>query len=295
MSIDSGSRGSSHPSGIAGPQAGRLPVTDGLAAAYVSSLLVALLVAIATVAGLMYGPTPYPTERMLLLKLPTDLFTLVVGLPLLLGSMWLARRGVLLGLLSWPGVLLYVLYIYLSYAIGVPLKVLFLAYVLLVAVSAYTVIGLVASIDATAVRQRVTGNVPARTAGGVLVVLAVLFTLMNTAQVLEALAVSTPDDLQQVSVWIADYAVMAPAWLLGGLMLWQRKPLGYVVGVGLLLLGSMLFVGVIVNLAFPALYTGSPVDVTGTSVILVMGLICFVPFALFVRGIVRSYRSSSPA
>lgn len=144
---------------------------------------------------------------MFLQKLPTDLFTLVVGLSILLGSTWLARRGRLLGLLCWPDALLYVLYVYAAYAIGVPFGVLFPVYVLLAALSAYTTMGLVVSIDA---------------------------------------------------------------------------------GAGLLLVGSMLFVGAIFALVFPALYDASPVDVGGVVFILVVGLICFVPLALFARGVVTS-------
>jgi hypothetical protein len=238
----------------------------------------------------LYGTTLYPTEELLLAQLPTDLFTIVVGLPLLLGSMWLARRGRLLGLLCWPGVLLYVLYIYISYAIGVPFGVLFPAYVLLVALSAYTLIGLVASIDGAAVCQRLAGRVPERVAGGILASLAILFTLMNLSEIVAALTSPAPDYALKFPVWIADSAVVAPGWLIGGLLLWQRKALGYVAGAGLLLLGSMLFVGVILLMVFPALYTASPVDVTGIVFILVVGLICFVPLALFGRGIAKSER-----
>ncbi|MGD9315999.1 MAG: hypothetical protein PVG56_04115 [Anaerolineae bacterium] len=277
-------------SGIAGSQADRLPVTRRLSLAFASSLVIALLVAIVSVAGLLFGTSLYPMEEMLSLKQPTDLFTLVVALPLLLGSMWLARRGRLLGLLCWPGVLLYVLYVYVSYAIGVPFNVLFLAYVVLVALSAYTLIGLVASIDAAAVRQRLAGAVPERVAGGILVGLAILFTLMNLANVVSALTSPVPDHLLDLPVWFVDFAVVAPAWFIGGLLLWQRRALGYVAGAGLLLLGCMLFVGVIFALVFPAFYAGSPVDLAGIVLILVTGLICFIPFAFFVRGITKSDR-----
>jgi hypothetical protein len=285
--------GFSQAAGMAGSQPASLPVTRSLTLAYASSLVIALLVAITSAAGLLYGKVLYPTEEMLLAKLPTDLFTLVLGLPILLGSIWLARRGKLLGLLCWPGVLLYVLYIYVAYAIGVPFNVLFLAYVVLVALSAYTIIGLVASIDISAVRRRLAGAVPERTAGGILVGLAVLFTLMNLAAIVAALSSPTPDYLLEFPVWIADLAVVGPAWLIGGSLLWQRKALGYVAGAGLLLLGSMLFVGVIFALAFPVFYTASPIDVPAIVFILIMGLICFVPLALFARGIVKSERSSS--
>jgi hypothetical protein len=287
--------GSIRPARTTGSQSAGLPVTRSLPLAYACSLIIALLALIASLAGLLYGATLYPTEEMRILDQPTDLFTLLVGLPLLLGSMWLAWRGKLLGLLCWPGVLLYMLYVYLAYAIGVPFNVLFLAYVLLVALSAYTTIGLIASIDAAAVRRRLAGAVSERLAGGILAGLAILFTMMNVADVITAIASPEPDHLLQLPVWIADFAVLAPAWLLGGLLLWKRRALGYLSGAGLLLVGSMLFAGVIVALAFPALYAGSALDLTGMIFVLAMGLICFVPFGLYVRGIVNSERSSSPA
>jgi hypothetical protein len=76
--------------------------------------------------------------------------------------------------------------------------------------------------------------------------------------------------------------------------LWQQKPLGYVAGTGLFLQGSMLFIGAIFALIFPSLYAASPIDGTGIVFVLVTSSICLVPFALFVRGIVKSENNSSP-
>jgi hypothetical protein len=287
--------GSTHAAGTTRSQSSGLPVTGSLTMAYAGSLIIVLLALIASTAGLLYGATLYPTEEMRLINVPTDLFTVLVAQPLLLGSMWLAWRGQLLGLLCWPGVLLYMLYIYVAYAIGVPFNILFLAYVFLVALSAYTTIGLVAGIDAAAVRRRLAGAVPERLAGCILASLAILFTMMNVADVITALASPAPDHLIQRPVWIADFAVLAPAWLLGGLLLWKRRAVGYLSGAGLLLVGSMLLAGVILALAFPAFYTDSALDLTGMVFVLVMGLICFVPFGLYARGIVKSEHSSSPA
>ncbi|MGD8397325.1 MAG: hypothetical protein PVG11_00570 [Anaerolineae bacterium] len=268
--------------------AGRLPVKHSLTLAYGLSVVVALLVAVASIAGLLYHTTLYPTEALLLSKAPTDAVNLAVGLPALLGSMWLVRRGRLVGLLLWPGALLYVLYIYLAYAIGVPFNALFLLYLLLIPLSAYTLIGLVASIDAGEVRRRFAGGVPARAAGGILVGLAILFGLMQVAEVSVALAGGTTIDTLYLAPMVADFAVMIPAWLIGGFFLWRRLALGYVAGTGLLFLGSLLFIGITFVLIFPAFYSASPVDVGAVFMMLVMGSICFVPFALFVRGATKA-------
>ena len=277
-----------------GSQSDRLPITRDLTLAYALSLVVALVMTVASVVGLLYQTVIYPTDELLLSFAPSDALNLVVGLPILLGSMWLARRGKLIGLLCWPGALFYVLYIYVSYLIGVPFNVLFLPYIALVTLSAYTLIGLVASIDGEAVRQRLTGVVPARTAGGILAGLTILFIVRQIAVTVTALISQTPiDPIMELPLWIADLT-LSPAWLVGGFLLWRREALGYVAGAGLLLLYSLLFIGLITVMVFQGLFSASPIDVAGIVVMLVMGLICFIPFALFVRG-AASDRSSSPA
>ena len=272
----------------------RLPVTRKLTLIRTSSFVIALLAAAVSIAGITNGPSLYQSEEMLLLKVPTDLFTLIIGVPALLVSIWLARRGRLLGLLCWSAPLLYMLYIYLANAIGVPFGILFLPYVAIAALSAYTLIGLVACIDAGTVGQRLAGTVPARPAGAILLVLAVLFTLMNLAYVITALTSPAPGHPLDMPVWIADFVVLAPAWILGGILLLRRDPLGYVAGAGLLLVGCMLFLGAIFSLVYTALYTGSPLDLVGLVIMLVASMVCVLPFALFVRGIQRSERGAPP-
>ena len=194
----------------------RLPLTRSLTPVYAASLAIALLLAIATLAGLLFSARLYPAEETLLFALPTDGVSLLVALPLLLAAMVLARRGRLLGLLCWPGALLYVLYIYLVYTIGVPLNALFLVYLLLVALSAYTTIGLVVNIDAEAVRQRLAGAaslrraVPARLTGGLLAVLAALFLLMQIVEVIAATVGRRSLEGLDLSPFVADFIVLGP-------------------------------------------------------------------------------------
>jgi hypothetical protein len=270
------------------------PITSDLTLAYAFSFVVALIMTVASVIGLLYRTVIYPTDELLLSFAPSDAFNLVVGLPILLCSMWLARRGNLIGLLCWPGALFYVLYMYVPYVIGVPFNVLFLPYLVLVALSAYTLIGLVASIDGEVVRQRLTGGVPAKTSGGILAGLAILIIVRQIAVIVTALTSQAPVDTLELAVWIADFTVACPALLIGGFLLWRREALGYVAGAGLLLQYGVLAVGLIPTMVFQALHTASPIDVAGIVVVLVMAALCFIPFAFFVRGAAPD-RSSSPA
>ncbi len=163
-----------------GPQAF---IKHNLAFMYASSLGIAIIMAVVSIAGILYWDVLYPTSQVVG-SVGSDLFNLIAVLPILLVSMWLARRGSFIALLLWPGTLFYVLYIYVFNIIGLPVTVLYLPYVILVVLSAYTIIGLVASIDGDAARQRLAGVVPRRAAGGVLVALSILFIAMDAYAVI---------------------------------------------------------------------------------------------------------------
>ena len=79
------------------------------------------------------GPTTSTAGILVPGFLGHDAFNLVVGVPILLGGVWFARRGSLLAMLLWPGGLFYLLYTYAIYLIGAPFSGLFLLYALLVA------------------------------------------------------------------------------------------------------------------------------------------------------------------
>lgn len=277
-----------------------LPIKRDLTLAYAASLVVAALMAVVSVAGLvlgsagrLYGADPElalgvsEAEAGLLLPglLGQDIFNLVMGVPLLLGSMWLARRGSLVGLLLWPGMLFYALYWYILYLVGAPFSVLFVLYVPLVTLSAFTIIGLVASIDGEEVRQQLAGTVPARAIGVILLVLGLLTLGQDaTGALLTALADNAPIDPVARHVWIVDLALQAPTVIVGGVLLWRRKPLGYVGGAGLLLQYGLSAVGFVASMALRAILTASSLDAATSVVLLVFGIVCFVPLAFFVRG-----------
>jgi hypothetical protein len=275
--------------GITNSQSTSLPVTRNLTLVYAFSLVIAVIMAVVAAAGLLFPGTVYPTDEVIMSFAPVDAFHLVVGLPVLLGSLWLARRGKLIGLLCWPGALLYLLYSYITNLVGVPFGILFLPYLLLVTLSAYTTIGLVASIDSEAVRQRLNGNVPARVAGGILFGLTILFIILNVSAVITALTSQPPGEPEHpVYVLIADFTVVIPTCLVGGLLLWRRQALGHVGGAGLLLMYSLLFAGLIPVMVFPTFYDASPMPVVDIVMIFIWCIMCFILFVLFVRGITRS-------
>jgi hypothetical protein len=168
-----------------------------------------------------------------------------------------------------------------------PFNVAFLLHLALVGLSAYALIGLLANIEGKTVQQQLAGFVPERLVGGILAGLGLLFFLRAISLLGNALIVQTPMAETEVALNATD-SLTAPAWVLCGILLWRRREFGYVTGLSLLFQASLLFIGLIVFLLIQPILTTAAFSLVDVAVVFVMGLICFVPFALYVRGVVLS-------
>ena len=265
--------------------------------AYIASLLVAVGMAAVSLAALVDWDRVYPgiEAKMLPLFVGQDALNLVVGLPILLGAMVLARRGALIGLLLWPGALFYVAYDYGYYVLGAPYTVFFLPYIGLVTLSMYAAIAVVVGIDGAAVRERLSGVVPVRPVGGFLAVVALLFTALWTMLNLSAAAGSSPIDPVLRVVTIMDLSVQLPSLLLGGILLWRRAPIGYVVTAGLLLQAAAYLVGLSAITLLQEALMGTPIDPIAVFPGFVIGAVSLAFVAFFVRGANATGRAADAA
>lgn len=264
----------------------RLPITRDLSPAYTLSLVVALLMAAVSLAGLLFQSVVYPTEELRQSFVSNDMVNLLIGLPILLGSIWLSRRSKLVGLLLWPGALFYVTYNYIAYSVAMPFTLPFVSYLALVVLSVYTIFRLLSSVDSAAIQGLLMGAVPERFAGGVLIGFGALFLVRAVGQIVSALIGQVSFSGPELGVLVADF-VITPVWIIGGVMLWRRQAFGYLTGAGLLFQASMLFIGLLVFFILQPFLAVVPFPVQDFVVIFVMGLICFIPFARFTRGMVK--------
>jgi hypothetical protein len=264
-----------------------LPLKGSITSIYASSFLIVLLMTIVSIAGILSSAGVYPTEELITSFVPNDVVNLFIGLPILLGSMWLTWRGKWIGLLCWPGALFFATYNYIAYIFAMPINWAFVLHLVLCGLSIYTLIGLVASLDGESIRQRLGGKVPEKFAGGVLAGLGLLFLLRVIGVLVNAISSGALLADTELAVNVADF-LTTPAWVIGGILLWRRKAFGYVAGLGLLFQGSMLFIALIAFLLLQPVLTDAPLAMADVIIIFVMGLICFTPFALFVRGVVKA-------
>jgi hypothetical protein len=250
------------------------------------SILVAGLMTMLSLTGLLFPMATYPSEDLRQSFITNDVVNLMIGLPALLGALWFAHRGKLLGLLGLPGALFYVTYNAIAYAAAMPLTWPFFANLGLAALSAVAILLLVSSVDGAAVQARLQGRVAERFGAGVLVGFGALFFLRAVGEFFDGAA-----GMAEFGVLVAD-GLTTPFWILGGLYLWRRQPLGYISGAGLLFQASMLFVGLLVFFILQPFVAGVPFPRVDFVAILVMSLFSFVPFGLFVRGLISRTNSA---
>jgi hypothetical protein len=240
----------------------RLPVRRGVRPVVVTSVLTTGLLVITAVAGLVFGTrglyTPDPATLPAFLS--QDGITLIVMVPLLGWSVWSAQRGSLPGLLVWTAALFYVAYSYAYYALNPEFNALYPAYIAIVAMSLYGCLYLLLSIDAEAVAARFSPTTPTRLAGGFLMALALGLGLAWLAGIVTHLrAGAMPSRVDQV-VWPMDLIVAFPAMFWGGLWLWRRQPLGYLLATVLLIKGGLLGMSLVVSTWLATTFWGVALD-----------------------------------
>ena len=179
----------------------------------------------------------------------TDAVILFGGVPLLLIGYLFYRRASLRGSIFLIGILLYFLYIGMTYTFSVIFNSLFLVYTALFSVSLFATIIALTTFDTQDLVVKVTSNTPHR---GITIFMFVagLGTLMLwlselIAPLMMGLAPANLGPYTTMFTHGFDSAVITPACVLTGFYLLKRKPLGYLLAAPLLILCTLVGVTVI--------------------------------------------------
>jgi hypothetical protein len=207
----------------------RMPV-----AVFPLSILVALLVAVASLAGLVWEEI-YAAEptSMTMQAQGQDLVNVVWVVPLFLIVLYFLRRGSLRARLAWIGILFYFVYTYLIAATAVAYNRMFLVYVAAYAVPlALLIVGLT-SLKMDALAGSFKSTFPRRGIGIFQIVAGVGVLLMWLGDILPSLITGEPPArlMEQVSqslvVQAMDLGLVVPMCLVGGIALLRTEPVGY--------------------------------------------------------------------
>lgn len=177
-----------------------------------------------------------------------DLITLVVGLPLLAVSTWLAFRGSLRGRLLLAGTLGFFLYTYASMSFLTAYNALFLVYVALLTLSLYAFILSLLAIDLNDLPHHFSPQLPRRWIALVLFAVGGFLALAWFARIVpEVLDPQTPAALENTTTRVIqamDLAFITPLTILAGLLLLRRSPWGYLLASLAVLKGLTMALGV---------------------------------------------------
>ena len=160
-----------------------------------------------------------------------DVVTLVLGIPLLIVAFVLYRRNLLRGGLLLLSAIPYFIYIGASMTFSAAFNSAFLLYVALLSVSFFTFLTVLSAIDSNILPRHVLSGFPHR---GLAIFLFIAglgtFFLWLSDLIGPLLTGSAPANLGPYTTMFThgfDSAIIVPALLLTGILLLQRKPIGY--------------------------------------------------------------------
>jgi hypothetical protein len=200
--------------------------------AYRLSVALIFLMAGQSLTGLIFQTQYRDTDWIRAAWFANDWVTIAVAVPLLVAGLIRAASGSTRGTLLWLGAVSYAVYNYAYYMLGAALNAFFLVYVAAFVIAVITLILALTRLAIAELAHCFGSSTPARLAGGYLATtgmgLGTVWTVMWTAHVITGWSTPVPTEAFRL-VAALDLSLMVPPLVAGGILLWRRRPWGYVI------------------------------------------------------------------
>lgn len=167
-----------------------------------------------------------------------DLVMLVLGLPLLAFSYWLALRGSLRGHLLMTGTLGFILYTYITMCFGAAYNPFFLVYVALFSTSLFAFIFSMMSFNIESLPEHFTKNIPHKAIAVLLFFTAAFLTLAWLGRIAPTILedqIPALENTTSMFIQAMDLGIIVPFSVIAGVLLLRRTAWGYLLSaVGLM-------------------------------------------------------------
>ena len=198
------------------------------------SLPLAILLAVGALGGILL-PAVYAHEHphWAAQGIGQDWADLVFAAPALALAAFFTLKGSRLFALLLAGTLSYALYSLVLYSFFVHFGPLFLVYTWALGLAFFALVTLVGDLRAEGVEEWFPPDAPVAIAGGIAVLVGVAYALLWLSEVVPALTAGAPlksaaeSGLVTNPVQVLDLGVVLPAFVVGGVALARRRPLGY--------------------------------------------------------------------
>jgi hypothetical protein len=202
--------------------------------AYVLSVIIVILATVASAGGLflnnLYRDNPFIAS----LWKGNDLVTIVVAVPMLVAALILSMRGSQRAQLVWLAMLNYMLYNFAFYLFAAAFNWFFLIYVALFTLSIFALIFSLVNIDINGINQNFRARTPVKWISGYMLFVAVGLSTVYISQSIGFVATGQLPEIivksgHQTNIIAAlDLSLLVPVFVFGAILLWKRKPWGYV-------------------------------------------------------------------
>lgn len=160
-----------------------------------------------------------------------DVVTIILGIPLLVISLYFSEKGSFRGRLLLTGTVAYFLYTYASYSFLWMFNSFFLIYVIIMSSSLFAFILCMMSFDIEKISSCFSEKLPVKFLGGFSIFLAVMIGLMWLGRIIQPLVSNTvPVGLEHYTTLVIqamDLGFVVPTAILSGVLLIKRRPFGY--------------------------------------------------------------------
>jgi hypothetical protein len=176
------------------------------------------------------GVYAYNAERVVAEGIGWDVFTLLFAVPALLLALWALARGSLRGRLFALGILAYLFYQYLMYAMTWAFGPLFLVFVAIYALSLTAIAWIVSTIPVAELPERFGASFPRRGMAVLSFLFAALLVVMWLGRILPALSGKIQGVLDGQTTFVVqalDLGLIVPLALFTGVTAWRGSAVGY--------------------------------------------------------------------
>lgn len=201
---------------------------------YLSELLAALIVSTGIYGLLFKDAYIKETANWTAQVIAQDWVNLLLGVPVLLVSAFLAYRNSLRAYFVWLGTLVFIAYSYVIYAFNIHYNQMFYPYVAILGLSFYMLVFSLANLDFQKIKDSFKAGWAGRGLSNLLLTTGILFYLMWLSSVAAYLIKGTfPVDLNTAGlvtnpVHVLDMAIFLPSAIISAILLKKKSKYGYV-------------------------------------------------------------------
>lgn len=188
-----------------------------------------------------------------------DFITLIMGIPLLLISLFFTNKNSFRGRLLLTGTLAYFLYSYMSYAFLWMYNRFFIVYVILMSLSLYAFILSMMSFDMNRISSHFKKSLPVKFLGGFQLFIAFAIGMLWLGKIAPSILQGVvPAGLEHYTTLVIqgmDLGIIVPTAVLSGILLIRRKPFGYLLSSVIILKGITMLTAISAMMTNMALHS----------------------------------------